>query len=108
MYGEGEVCDQEGCCERSAVTYKLKRRFWDDGNISGAFSEDANLEDQRPLTRKFCQTHSTRGNCSRDDGKKNYEVLEGEATAPRKEFISKSVLGGVVFMGEFKVERHLK
>ena len=62
--GEGDLCDQEGCAEQATVTYRLKKGY-----------ERSGVE--RPLhhggeIRRFCQKHTTRGDCGLEDADHNY------------------------------------
>jgi hypothetical protein len=62
--GEGDVCDQEGCCAPATVTYKLKAQYCRDGHKSELFG---------PTIRKFCERHKHRGDCGLEDSDDNYE-----------------------------------
>ena len=70
--GEGDICDQEGCCEKSTVTYKVLKEF----------SRDNGHEWNKPLEdltiRKFCDRHKHRGDQSYDDSDANYEEIKLE------------------------------
>ncbi len=98
LHGKGNLCDQEGCSDESNVTYKLKNTwvYEDESNIddgkwiscdgfkvrnrstSGWVKIDPySEEDKRPLIRKFCDRHSTRGNVGQEDKDENYEILNG-------------------------------
>ena len=65
--GEGNLCDQEGCCEPATKAYKLKAQYCRDGHMKENFSW-VNY-------RLFCERHSFRGDCSFEDSDKNYEVV---------------------------------
>jgi len=69
--GEGNLCDQEGCCTPATVTYRLKARYCRDGHKSDPLGIDI---------RKFCDRHKTRGDCGLDDADDNYEPFVPEAT----------------------------
>ena len=68
--GEGNICDQEGCCQPATVTYRVKREY----------SRDNGHEWNKPydelVIRKFCNKHKTRGDQSYDDSDQNYERIE--------------------------------
>lgn len=67
--GEGEVCDQEGCCAPATVTYKKKFDYGRDGHKS---------ETRHTSIRKFCERHKHRGDCGMDDADSNYEIVTPE------------------------------
>jgi hypothetical protein len=72
--GEGNLCDQEGCGKEAEVTLKVKKEYPDgDGR-----AQDPYTRDRRPLIRKFCATHATRGDTGYGDEDDNYERLEGK------------------------------
>ncbi len=68
--GERDVCDQEGCCEKATVAYRLKKEF----------SRDNPHEWNKPYDhvtyRLFCDRHKTRGDQGGDDTDDNYEQIE--------------------------------
>jgi hypothetical protein len=64
--GQGELCDQEGCAQQATVTYRLKKRYRQDGSEY----EPSGIE-----IRKFCGLHKTRGDCGLDDADENYEPV---------------------------------
>lgn len=64
--GEGDICDQEGCCAPATVTYKLKAKYCRDGHKT----ETMGIE-----VRKFCDRHKHRGDCGLEDADINYETL---------------------------------
>lgn len=66
------LCDQEGCAEKATVFYKKKNEV-----CSRCGSKKALNRPDRIEVRKFCQEHSTRGDCGMDDADQNYELLEG-------------------------------
>lgn len=79
--GEGDLCDQEGCSEIGTVTYELKKKYCRCGAESDAGS----------TIRKFCDRHSTRGDCGLEDADDNYDILSGgSAKKPRQEGVSYS------------------
>lgn len=90
MIGKDNICDQIGCSEQSMVTYKLKYLYKNDGEKIDPYKND-----KRPLIRKFCDRHSTRGDCGYEDSDDNYEIIHGNRIPPLKEDISKS---GQIFM----------
>lgn len=85
MIGKGDICDQVGCSQKSTVTYKLKYLYDNDGT-----KKDPYIDDKRPLIRKFCNRHSTRGDCGLEDADINYEIMNGNLIQPLKEDISVS------------------
>jgi hypothetical protein len=64
--GEGDFCDQEGCTNK--YTVKLKKKY--DWCRSGHKSEQPSTQ-----YRKFCERHSSRGDCGLDDADQNYERI---------------------------------
>jgi hypothetical protein len=64
--GEDDICDQEGCAEKSTVTYRLKQSHCDRCAQPGSY--------QPKSIRKFCDAHKTRGDCGIDDSDSNYEI----------------------------------
>jgi hypothetical protein len=62
---EKEYCDNIGCREKAENWFALRRQTADNG---------AWLEQETSFVyyRKFCQKHSHRGDCSREDNDKNY------------------------------------
>lgn len=68
--GEGEICDQEGCSELAAVTYKKKSDYC-------VFCANEK-ESVRDSVRKFCDSHKTRGDCGIDDSDINYIPADNE------------------------------
>lgn len=91
--GEHGACDQEGCTSPATVFYKLKKEFSREGYEHNPYEFD-----QRPLTRGFCERHSTRGDCGLEDSDGNYERLEGIPSEPHAQDIKESVFGGVMPM----------
>jgi len=75
--GEGDICDQEGCAATATNILKLKAEYCRDGHKSNPYEHDP-----RPLVRKFCDRHSTRGDCGLEDSDANYELLEGGVKVP--------------------------
>ena len=86
--GEDDICDQEGCPEKAAVTYRKKQRWCS----SCGKAHDPHVID----IRKFCARHSTRGDCGLDDADANYELVEGNPTAPNSDDESPSIFGGII------------
>jgi hypothetical protein len=86
MPGQADVCDQLGCVDTATTTYRLRREYLSriDGNclMRGESNVDPYETDKRPLVRKFCAAHSTRGDCGLDDCDKNYELLSGAGPTP--------------------------
>jgi hypothetical protein len=66
-----DLCDQEGCGEPWTRTYKMKLEYTEDGMHSTDTSEFSTL----PTVRKFCERHSKRGDCAREDNDTNYEEI---------------------------------
>lgn len=62
-----DLCDQEGCAEKAAVTYRLKKRYCRDGHPSEPFGTEL---------RRFCERHKYRGDSALDDNDDNYEVVQ--------------------------------
>jgi hypothetical protein len=83
-FGEKDICDQEGCYEKSTVVYRLKS----DG--------DNEYEKNTNWIRQFCDNHSTRGDCGLIDCDDNYELISGTPQNPPQSSISRS--GGPVFL----------
>lgn len=90
LKGVDNICDQESCLEQAAVTYKLKMLYDRNG-----IETDPYREDHRPLVRKFCQEHSTRGNCALEDADDNYEILQGTPSLPPPD---KTVVSGLIIL----------
>lgn len=67
--GEGDFCDQEGCCEKSTVTYKVKKEY------SSNNPHEWNKDLDELVIRKFCDKHKNRGDQSYDDSNANYEDI---------------------------------
>lgn len=61
-----DYCNQEGCCEKATVTYKMKEQACNEGHRTPA-SEWAN-------TRRFCEKHKRRGDQSLEDSNTNYTL----------------------------------
>lgn len=59
---EGD-CDQEGCAEPAAVTYRLKKLYSRDGVAS---------DPHAPKIQRFCDRHKMRGDCGLEDADNNY------------------------------------
>lgn len=91
--GESDKCDQEGCHETATVTYRMKKEFCRSGHESDPYEYQ-----KEPLIRKFCELHSTRGDCGLDDADRNYELLSGEANEPSGVDVSPSTFGGIIKM----------
>jgi hypothetical protein len=72
--GEEDFCDQEGCCDKATVTYKLKKHYCNEGHESEI--------DFGTQIRRFCARHSKRGDCGLDDADRNYELLDGKPGLP--------------------------
>lgn len=66
-------CDQEGCAEDATVTYALKTI-----RHCVPCSRDEPVPVARPMHRRFCVTHSIRGDHSLDDDDDNYVLIAGE------------------------------
>jgi hypothetical protein len=94
--GQGNTCDQEGCKDPANVVYKLKKEFCRAGHETDPYT----AFDSRPLVRKFCDRHSTRGDCGLEDADSNYELIQGGRTTPRPEDVKESILGGVIKIGD--------
>lgn len=77
-----DQCDQEGCPELATVTMRTKKTKCTHCGQDEA--EDPGGE------RRFCSGHSTRGDCSLNDADDNYEVVEGQQTAPDPKAESRS------------------
>jgi hypothetical protein len=77
LYGIGDLCDQTGCCDRYTVTYSMK---------------DVSQQPHQNGIRKFCNLHSTRGDCSLEDCDDNYIVVDGgdDIEKPPKKYHSPS------------------
>ena len=90
LQGVGDICDQESCTEKATVTYKVKMLYDNMG-----VETDPYREDHRPLLRKFCQDHSTRGDCGLEDADDNYEIVQGVRSDPPEKDV---VVSGVVFL----------
>lgn len=67
---EGDQCDQEGCDAPSTVTYRMKALYH-----GGHKPIDPYTTDTRPLVRKFCDQHKTRGEGYYEDSDDNYELI---------------------------------
>lgn len=90
---EKTACDQPGCPDTAVSKYKIKKQYSDRGDLLDA--EDSSLE----YYRQFCLAHNQRGDCSREDSDRNYEVLEGpgpEDNAMPPDDESPSAFGGVI------------
>ena len=67
---EKQYCDQPSCCEAPTQHFRLKKVFSLQGEeLSGELLK---------YKRKFCQRHSRRGDCSREDSDSNMELLAPE------------------------------
>lgn len=66
-------CDQEGCCNPSVVTYRMKKQYSQDGT-----AKDTTFPN---TLRCFCAQHMQRGDCGLEDSDANYEpyIEEGQA-----------------------------
>lgn len=65
--GEGDFCDQEGCCRTDTKVFRLKKGYNRDG------SERRLSEGEY---RRFCPQHAHRGDCGLEDADSNYEVVD--------------------------------
>lgn len=90
-----DTCAQPGCDKPMTVRYRLKREFAKDG--------------QGPLPRSgftivtgFCEEHSERGNCGREDADANYERISGEVKPAPASSRKPSGFGGFVPMKKAK------
>lgn len=84
-----EYCDQEGCKEKATTTLKLKKNFCH----CGAESDPYEFNKDRNVVRRFCDRHSTRGDCGLEDADRNYEILDGGSqTEPPAEDKSQSAV----------------
>lgn len=65
---EDKKCFQPSCCNDATRTFFIKQLYSDRG-------EKLDVEDTGGLTylRKFCEKHSIRGDCSREDSDDNYQ-----------------------------------
>lgn len=68
--GEGNICDQEGCCDAATVTYRVLREYSRDN------PHEWNKEYDHLVIRKFCDKHKRRGDSSCDDSDQNYEEIK--------------------------------
>jgi len=68
--GEDNICDQEGCCLPSTVTYRVKKEF------SKSNPHEWNKPYEDLTIRKFCDRHKRRGDSSCDDCDANYEQIQ--------------------------------
>lgn len=75
LKNEAALCHQVGCGLPSTVFYRLKQIYAKEGD--GPLPTNG-LE----YTVSFCQRHSTRGDCGREDADDNYELIEGKVDAP--------------------------
>lgn len=74
--GIAGICDQEGCSQPATIYYKMKEAVC---NRCGARSDPQKCYlGETIIVRKFCKTHSIRGDCGLEDCDKNYEVIENE------------------------------
>lgn len=62
--GEGDICDQEGCCEKATVKLYKKFEYCREGHKSDPLW---------PTYRMFCDRHKDRGDQSFDDSNSNYK-----------------------------------
>lgn len=85
--GEGDICDQEGCAAKADTTLRLKQQFCRAGHPSNPYEYD-----NRPLVRKFCSRHSQRGDCGLEDADANYDVIQGQQSAPQESDVKESGL----------------
>lgn len=90
LRGVGDICDQESCTEPATVVYKLKMLYASDGKETDPYRED-----HRPLIRKFCQDHSTRGDCALEDADDNYELIGGAPSQPPSKDV---VVSGLIIL----------
>lgn len=81
--GTEELCQSPGCHNKAEVVYRLKKTFCDCGKESEPYSN---------LQRRFCRSHSTRGDCGLEDADRNYEKVEGEAQNVPEDVKSRSGL----------------
>jgi hypothetical protein len=66
---ESGKCDQPSCAEQSVARFKLRRLTSDSGEM-------LDMNDQHlSYYRQFCQKHSGRGDCDREDCDSNYERI---------------------------------
>lgn len=63
--GEEDYCDQEGCSNKAAVKYFLKKKYNNDGSEARMFGKEYRL---------FCDKHKTRGDCGLEDLDSNYQT----------------------------------
>lgn len=87
---DADECHQAGCPEKAVNIYRLKKTFSDQG-------EELLPDHLFEYRRSFCQKHSHRGDCGREDSDRNYELVEGEGgKVIDPEDVSPSGFGGVV------------
>lgn len=70
---KSDLCDQEGCKEKSLHTLKLKRKYTEVDEKVIIF--DPYESDATPLVRKFCSMHAIRGEGYMEDQYDNYDLL---------------------------------
>lgn len=81
---ESDQCDQEGCPELATVTLRTKK------TRCTSCGQDDDGGGETGGERRFCSAHSTRGDCSLNDADDNYEIVEGQQTAPDPQAESRS------------------
>jgi hypothetical protein len=79
---ERTACDQPGCSERAVSKYRVKEMFSDRGE-----KLDMSEKDYADYYRQFCRRHLKRGDCSREDCDKNYEVISGPGPGDAEGFL---------------------
>ena len=62
-----DLCDQEGCSAPATVTYRLKKRYCNQGHASEPYGIEF---------RRFCERHRMRGDCGLEDSDTNYEPFQ--------------------------------
>jgi len=82
------TCAQVGCSKPATVFYRLKKIFAKNG--------EGPLPSDLTYVTCFCEEHSTRGDCRREDSDRNYVRISGTPKKPPTSAIRESVFGGVI------------
>jgi hypothetical protein len=76
LKAESELCDQPSCAEKAVYCFTLKQEFSTEGHKLDA------SECHFKKYRQFCEKHSTRGDCDREDCDDNYvkeKIVKGKS-----------------------------
>lgn len=84
------TCANPGCPSAATVFYRFKEIFAKNGE--GPLPDKSHMK----YRTGFCQRHSTRGDCGREDADSNYTLIEGEVDRPMAKDEAPAIFGGFI------------